>query len=118
MHIEIPERLSEQEAVSNLIAEGGADFVSALRRSAHNAVDRMAWAGIHELVPQVAELNRTVAKLNRKNAALRGEKASLSQELEAVHASRSWRMTAPLHRIRAMLAGWREWLEARLGHSR
>lgn len=104
--IEIAEGLTEQQVFSALIADRGADWVTALRQRAHDAVDRMAWAGMRELEPQLSALNREVAKLKAAVAAPAREERELSRELETVYARRSRRITAPLRRLRQILFDW------------
>jgi len=100
--------LTEQQVFSDLIAAQGADWVTGLRQRAHEAVDRVAWAGMRELEPQLSALKRDMAELKATAAAAARKERELSRELETVYASRSWRITAPLRRLHQILLDWRK----------
>ena len=106
--IDIADGLTEQQVFSDLITAQGADWVTALRQRAHAAVDRMAWAGMPELEPQLSALKRGIAELKATAAASARKERELSRELETVYASRSWWITSPLRRLRQILLDWRK----------
>ena len=80
--------------------------MTGLRQRAHEAVDRVAWAGMRELEPQLSALKRDMAELKATAAAAARKERELSRELETVYASR-W-ITAPLRRLHQILLDWRK----------
>ena len=117
MQVEIPPGLTEQQVFFELLSSQGSNWVARLRELARNAVDRMAWAAIVEILPELwaqqGDTNRLIQEKKALERALsRSEKAlskaqkrsqSLSKELATFHASSSWRITAPLRLIKRML---------------
>lgn len=117
MRVEIPPGLTEQQVFFELLSSQGSNWVAKLRELARNAVDRMAWAAIVEILPELwtqrGDTSRLILeKKDLERALSRSEKAlskaqkrsqSLSKELATFHASSSWRITAPLRLIKRML---------------
>lgn len=111
--VEIPAALTEQQVFFEMLS-AQSDWVPTLRKLACNVVDRMAWAAIMEILPDLwAQTDKTHGLIEEKKAleqALsRREKnlseaeeksRSLSEKLAALYASSSWRITAPLRAIK------------------
>jgi hypothetical protein len=109
MQLEIPEGVSEQQVIFDAISTQGPDWVAALRKRAADAVDRVTWAGMVDLRVMSEKLVRLEAKATRLAqhlAEAEQRKVQLSQKLKTVHASPSWRITAPLRAISRLLKRW------------
>ena len=63
MQLEIPLGHTEQQVFFAEISAQGANWVERLRSRARDAVDRMAWAGMMELVPELRARQAEVACL-------------------------------------------------------
>jgi GT2 family glycosyltransferase len=64
-----------------------------------------------QLRQQMANLKTFVIDSQQKNDALMAQLAQARMQIEAIHASASWRATAPLRRVTARLPlSWRRWL--------
>ena len=114
MQVGIPPGITEQQVFFELLSSQGSNWVAKLRELARNAVDRLAWAAIVEILPELwtqrGDTSRLILeKKDLERALSRSEKALskaqsrtqlLSKELAAIHASSSWRITAPLRLIK------------------
>lgn len=76
---------------------GQEDALAALRRERDAESDAAADA--------LRTLRQALAALEAERAAARQQIAGLEAELARIHASRAWRLTAPLRRMRGWLKG-------------
>ena len=117
MRVEIPPGLTEQQVFFELLSSQGSNWVARPRELARNAVDRMAWAAIVEILPELwaqkNKINRLIEEkkafeqaLSRREKDLSKAEESrrlLSHKLATLHTSLSWRITVPLRFIKSTL---------------
>jgi Glycosyl transferase family 2 len=100
----VPGPGQEQRIVFEALENGGAAFVSKLREATATVINRQAWDGIRRLMPGLAEMERQLAQ---KDASLRMATQAavrLQTRLDAVLASRTWRVMEPARRLGKLLA--------------
>jgi hypothetical protein len=85
----IPQGVSEQQVFFEAITAGGADWVRGLRKDACDAVDRVAWAAMRELIPQDSAQQDEIARLTKFAAHIGQRLAEAEGQLRALHASSS-----------------------------
>jgi hypothetical protein len=82
----------EQTTIWRAIQTGGAPWVAALRAATDTVIDRIAWMAELDLHPRI---KATLAAQAKAETAAETARA----EVEALRASTSWRITAPLRSI-------------------
>jgi GT2 family glycosyltransferase len=96
----------EQKVFHDLIRSEG--YVERLRTEVGRVVDRLAWMQLDEspqVLPGLREEAARLAALERQLTATRAELEAERTRLDAVHASTSWRLTAPLRALRRLAGG-------------
>jgi len=104
IQLEIPSGQTEQQVFFAEISAQGADWVERLRSRARDAVDRMAWAGMMELVPEVRARQGEVACLGAEREQVVQRLANAEQTGQRRYAQ----LKAKLERAVQRLANARE----------
>jgi hypothetical protein len=104
----------EQATIWRAIKIGGDPWVKNLREATEAVVDRIAWMAVRDLHPRIetalAAQARSEAVAETALAAQARSEAvaeTLRAEVEALRASPSWRITAPLRNIARLLRSQR-----------
>jgi glycosyltransferase involved in cell wall biosynthesis len=92
LKLDIPAGVPEQRVFFEVIAAGGPRWLETFRGAISDALDRLAWAALLSVVPPGLEQD--------------GEIQRLSQRLQALRDSRSWRLTRPLRALKGKLRKW------------
>jgi hypothetical protein len=90
----------EQATIWRAIKIGGDPWVKNLREATEAVVDRIAWMAVRDLHPRI---ETALAAQARSEAVAE----TLRAEVEALRASTSWRITAPLRNIARRLRSQR-----------
>ncbi|PWV99200.1 glycosyl transferase family 2 [Hoeflea marina] len=96
----IPDGSTEQEAYAARLCADPTGWSRSIRRAADDVADHLAWTHLQQGAVDPAALRADLAAaLSARDAALTERDAALA-EVQALRASTSWRLTAPLRALR------------------
>ena len=103
LRYDVPPGVPEQHVVAAAMSSGGMAWVRQVRDAVRTALDRLAWDDLRAIRPRLQSLETELRSERARVQALEDESARLGSALTAMHASTSWRITAPIRLLRRIL---------------